>query len=469
MKLGSFEGMVRLTDEIAKADSNVEALLRRIERTVGEADKEIRFEKSDKEIKITASHLQALDGMPDAPESEAFGVFNKVKDVLHCGQPVYRSRGGVWLYFEGSEWFVDDSKYPGGGCRASPQSFLFSGRHDPSKDYPSNLSMNRNRLAGGNARVEEAPIAVNPPLGLDTEERIFQISTHANTWKTVDAYMAGFTWSEEKFSKSMDVPGLARHLAKVTNDIDDQFKTISGAYNDGKAQKTVTASRDTKAYGTTDLVDAFPPDLVENDDLVNTEHLTTVCIVLTQGQVAEFKGWYEGGGAKEKVIPRSFKPLLKGAADKDGMLMNRVIVFRDTVDEFVKQCKMKYGPNSARVYDYSADNYHDTIGVREAAAAAYVTGHRNLVEGGIALYSDLFIAWVHLKLLRVILEGTLRFGQGNVYACFAAPTKLEVARKDMKFALSCKTEPRSLEQQDEGAEEYHGYVSLSLSPLSISK
>jgi len=467
LKIGSFEGMVRLTDEIAKADANAESLLRRIERTVGEADKEIRFEKKDKEVRIKAQSLQAADGKCDAPESEAFGVFHKVKDVLHGGKALYRSRLGVWLYFEGDCWYVDDSKFAGEGCRE--QLYLFKGNHDSTKNLPTSLQMNRNRLASGSASIDEIPITTNPPLGLETEERVFQISTHPNTWKSVDAYMSGFKWAQDKFPTSMSVPEMARHFVKVTNDADENFKAISAAYNDGKAQKTVTASRATNSYGTTDLVDVFHPSKVENNDLVNTEHLTTVCIILAKGQDSEFANWYEGGGDAEKVIPRSFKALLKGEADKDGMLLFRVIVFRETAEEFVKQCKAKYGPNAARVYEYSVENYFETVGAREAAAAAYVIGHRNVVEGGILAYSDAFMIWAHLKLLRVIVEGTLRFGKGNVFACFAAPNRLDLARKDMKMHISAKSEPKAMDQQEEGQEDYHGYVSLNLSPLSISK
>merc|ERR1712007_26888 len=118
------------------------------------------------------------------------------------------------------------------------------------------------------------------------------------------------------------------------------------------------------------------------------------------------------------------------------------------------------------------------IADREIASANFFIAHRRLVEGGVRSFSDLLVSWVHIKALRLIVEGALRYGTQKkspnanatpkMSACILAPNANATtkARADLSQALGTQGD-RAMEGGDD-AEDYFPYVSVTLAPLSTS-
>jgi len=108
-KTGSFDALVKLSDEMAKTDGHMESVLRRVERSVTEADKELSFLPNQMLVHATVTQGSAPDGQKD-PNGYYFEVGK------YGEKPLYANLHGVWLYFHKNYWYVDASTAPGSGA-----------------------------------------------------------------------------------------------------------------------------------------------------------------------------------------------------------------------------------------------------------------------------------------------------------------------------------------------------------------
>jgi len=485
LKMGSFDTRVRLTDDMAKLDSNVEGMLRRVERVLTEADKDLPILKGSKQVKATASTTKK-DSTQSGPEFEE--MFFKVtkdasEDLLHDGKSLFMSYDGAyWIYYdkERDNWFIDGKKddndeLPAVGEGARNDTYIFrgvaeaGGNDKPPKAWEANFDLySKNSQAivqVEEGTVEELPLAVE-----DDGERDFKVQT--SSWVSVDTYLQGFSWDEFKCPSDRAVDDLCMYLVKKANEADENFKNVTVQYNEAKAKNTASSNRDTHLHATRELIDILSPGVVSevgddgSGDFVFTATVTTVLVVVPKGGEEDFDTFYQGEPA-EKVIPRSAKVLACGP-DKDGNLLYRVLIFRSTLEAFKKSCREnKY---ITRDYAFSKQGYDQIIAAREKLAAELIRKHRQLVHQGVVEYSNLMTIWTHLKVMRLAVEAQLRFGQKELVSCLFAPdpNRLKQCRDGLASILGSKQDTRMIDAGDEG-DEYFPYVSLGLSPLSTSK
>eukprot|EP00438_Fugacium_kawagutii_P029774 Skav217063 [mRNA] locus=scaffold208:299140:308663:+ [translate_table: standard] len=91
----------------------------------------------------------------------------------------------------------------------------------------------------------------------------------------------------------------------------------------------------------------------------------------------------------------------------------------------------------------------------------------------LASWSDVFVAWMHIKAMRVFVESVLRFGMPPSFATFILSPKGDptLARKSLAETLGKQagTMSTSMSETADGDDEFFPYVSLSFTPFAVNR
>lgn len=304
------------------------------------------------------------------------------------------------------------------------------------------------------------------------------------TEKRLDVFLReGFQWDEAKYPGQRSLQQNVEHLMAGVQKLDEDCRNHGQAYSDVKGQRTVVAKKVGVAYPTADLVDVLHPAVVQPGDFVETEHLTTVVVILNRGQDVEFKKWYQdpqvttsrtkdGVETKhvdeiegvETVIPGSlqqFTSLTEGAEDKDGNTVWRVVLFKSCKDKFASLARQN--KFTVRDFEYNPSALGELEKKRKETETETDEKLNTLKKFCKLAWSDVFNAWLHIKALRAFVECVLRNGKDSKtkFAGFVICPK--AVNPALREALARVIQGPGGDVSDEG-EEYFPYVSLGFAP-----
>lgn len=320
-------------------------------------------------------------------------------------------------------------------------------------------------------RLERQVLEIDPKAD-------FQIRSQRQ-WYPLQQYIRTWQWDEFKYPKSRSIQDNLTRLMSAVNTLDEEARSKAQQYNDMKTQTGALPKSDGGNLLTRDLIDVLTPDVVRSlpanpdEDFIETNHITTVVVILGRGAEAVFEGWYEC--STEHVVPRSARRL-QVPEDKDGMTVWRVVMFKTAVEAFKKACRTQ-GNGRYTVRDdfkYSRSTWEKLKQQRDAFEEDIKKTHKILRASSQAHWSDVMIAWMHLKAMRVFVEGVLRFGVPPCFASFIIspkPGQTLALRKVLADVLVQRPEHagKATEVAEADDEEYYAYVSLSLSPLVVER
>lgn len=302
----------------------------------------------------------------------------------------------------------------------------------------------------------------------------FCIKLRQQTQKPLD-YLKNWQWEEAKCPKTRTITENAVHIMNVVNRLDEEARGKTALYNDLKSQKGNLAKKEGVNLVGRELVDVLTPEEVTmkgsaDDDFIYTDHLTTVVVILPRGTDKEFLGAYER--LHENVVPRSAKCFPK-LGDKDGNSLWRVVMMRNCVDAFKRACReRRYW---ARDFEYSEESFTKIKDQRqnlEQQVKRQLDTVKNLYNSA---WSEVFVAWMHIKAMRIFVESVLRFGMPPRFGAFvvsvkSTPSTQSAARKALTdiLAKGSKAGPTDKKEGDD-EEEFFPYVSLSFVPLTAVK
>ena len=154
-----------------------------------------------------------------------------------------------------------------------------------------------------------------------------------------------------------------------------------------------------------DLGDIIYGKVDKKNFIASSRYLKNVLIIVPKNKIEAFEKIYESVG--EGVVPRSARDL--GVEDKDNNRLMRVIVMEYSADTFLVKCKQKIG-YAAKHFEYDEEKYQ-----RELEEAKVVEGKLNKLTGKLEKrcyysFSELYVASIHLKVMRTYIDGVLRFG-----------------------------------------------------------
>jgi V-type H+-transporting ATPase subunit C len=289
-------------------------------------------------------------------------------------------------------------------------------------------------------------------------------------------YLKTWQWDEAKYPKGRSVTDHLSFVTGVVNHIDEEARSKIAQYNDFKTQRGNLAQKDGANLTGKDLIDVLTPDVVKatngpDDDFIMTEHLVTVPIILPRGGEEEFLSTYET--MVENMVPMSARKFKgPGCEDKDGNTLWRVVMFKSAVEGFKKACRDKR--LQTRDFEYSQQNY-EKLKQQRSQTEDQVKRQREVVLGLFAAaWSDVLVAWMHIKAMRVFVESVLRYGMPPSFACYILSPKSDstAARKALADSLGKQVSAMSSkmgEDKGDADEDFFPYVSLSFTPFVVSR
>jgi len=296
--------------------------------------------------------------------------------------------------------------------------------------------------------------------------------------KKLSEYLATWQWDESKYPKNRQIQDNLTLLMSIVQKLDEEVRSKTGQFNEARTARSNIAKKEGASLATTDLVDLCTPEKVNmrghgNDDFIYTEHLTTVCVIVPRGAGKDFEAKYESFA--EGVVPMSAKHFA-GMDDKDGNSLWRVVLMKTDVDAFKKSCREKrFTP---RDFEYTETGYADLLQHRSQLEEQVGVMYNRVKELCQAAWSDVMVAWIHVKAMRVFVESVLRFGMPAQFGAYILSPKAGAqiaARKVLGEVLAASgrqagvSADKMTEAAAEEGEEYFPYISYSFVPFTAQR
>ncbi|KAF1526147.1 V-type proton ATPase subunit C 1, partial [Eudyptula minor] len=217
--------------------------------------------------------------------------------------------------------------------------------------------------------------------------------------------------SFKNYSSSLDnVPFL--FIFKGVNQIDNDLKSRASAYNNLKGNLQNLERKNAGSLLTRSLAD-----IVKKEDFVlDSEYLVTLLVIVPKLNYNDWVKQYET--LAEMVVPRSSNVLFE---DQDSYLCN-VTLFRKAVDDF--KHKAREYKFMVRDFQYNEEEMKADKEEMNRLSTDKKKQFGPLVRWLKVNFSEAFIAWIHVKALRVFVESVLRYGLPvNFQAMLLQPNK----------------------------------------------
>ncbi|XP_044910889.1 V-type proton ATPase subunit C 2 isoform X7 [Felis catus] len=256
------------------------------------------------------------------------------------------------------------------------------------------------------------------------------------------SFVTHFEWDMAKYPAKQPLVSVVDTLAKQLAQIETDLKSRTAAYN---TLKTNLENLEKKSMG--NLFTRTLSDIVSKEDFVlDSEYLVTLLVIVPKPSYAQWQKTYES--LSDMVVPRSTKLI---AEDNEGGLFT-VTLFRKVIDDFKtkakenkftvrefyydeKEIKREREELSRLLSDKKQQYQTSCVALKKGSStfpdhkvqvtplgnpdrpAAGQTDRERESEGegeGPLLrwlkvnFSEAFIAWIHIKALRVFVESVLR-------------------------------------------------------------
>ena len=246
------------------------------------------------------------------------------------------------------------------------------------------------------------------------ERQYFELEPHAhltieNPHKdiqeslSVESYLATFQWNDSKYPPSKPLAELAIMIEDNMKKFDDDIKAKTARFQESRNALSSLSKKEGGNLLNKDLADVLTPEIVSCDDFVNTEHLQTVCVILPRKDIKTWVSSYEL--LDNGVVPRSSKQF--EVTDKDDLTLWSVVIFKPSLDNFVSAAKEKRW--AVREFSFDPTTFSQQNVDREQAQMQFTVHKDQLEKSCKVLFSELYIALLHLKAMRVFSESVLRF------------------------------------------------------------
>ncbi|NXK51091.1 VATC1 ATPase, partial [Chauna torquata] len=238
-------------------------------------------------------------------------------------------------------------------------------------------------------------------------------------------YITRFQWDMAKYPIKQSLKNISEIIAKVSsldfffflifkgvNQIDNDLKARASAYNNLKGNLQNLERKNAGSLLTRSLAD-----IVKKEDFVlDSEYLVTLLVIVPKLNYNDWVKQYET--LAEMVVPRSSNVLFE---DQDSYLCN-VTLFRKAVDDF--KHKAREYKFMVRDFQYNEEEMKADKEEMNRLSTDKKKQFGPLVRWLKVNFSEAFIAWIHVKALRVFVESVLRYGLPvNFQAMLLQPNK----------------------------------------------
>ncbi|XP_058471858.1 V-type proton ATPase subunit C 1-B [Solea solea] len=228
------------------------------------------------------------------------------------------------------------------------------------------------------------------------------------------SYVTKFQWDKAKYPTALPLSSLADIINKDVSLVETELKFQSTAYNNVKAS---LQSLEYELDG--NLQTRSLNGIVRREDLVFSEYLTTLLVVVSRGNYLKWERTYES--LSDFVVPRSSRKL----HEEGESAVFSVTLFKRAVWEF----KAKAQQSKFTVREYSFDLEEAKQRERKQLSVHKKEQYGIFVRWLKVNYSEMFRAWIHLKALRVFVESVLRYGLPVSYQALLLQTERKHSQK----------------------------------------
>ncbi|XP_054709602.1 V-type proton ATPase subunit C 1-B-like [Uloborus diversus] len=272
----------------------------------------------------------------------------------------------------------------------------------------------------------------------------------------VSTYLTKFTWDMAKYPSRQPLLNISEIIQKQVQQIETDLKQKASSFN---SLKNSLQNLERKQTGS--LLLRSLGDLVKKEHFIlNSEYLTTLLVVIPSASSKEWERTYES--LAEYVAPRSSVKIYE---DNEHCLYN-VSLFTKSVEEF----KTKAREKKFIVRDFKYSEEELAAGKSQHAKLKMDKNKQlSLLFRWLKLnFSECFVAWIHLKALRVFVESVLRYGLPVNFCCMLlqplkSPKKLREVLNKIYSHLDSSLASGSIEDipgglSGFGVEDYYPYV-----------
>ncbi|XP_029396629.1 V-type proton ATPase subunit C 2 isoform X1 [Mus pahari] len=232
------------------------------------------------------------------------------------------------------------------------------------------------------------------------------------------SFVTHFEWDMAKYPAKQPLVSVVDTLAKQLAQIETDLKSRTATYSVLKANLENLEKKSTGNLFTRTL-----SDIVSKEDFVlDSEYLITLLVIVPKSSYTQWQKTYES--LSDMVVPRSTKLI---AEDNEGGLFT-VTLFRKVIEDF----KVKAKENKFIVREF----YYDEKEIkREREEMTRLLSDKKQQYGPLLRwlkvnFSEAFIAWIHIKALRVFVESVLRYGLPvNFQAVLLQPHKKSATKR----------------------------------------
>uniref|UniRef100_A0A671N3I1 V-type proton ATPase subunit C n=1 Tax=Sinocyclocheilus anshuiensis TaxID=1608454 RepID=A0A671N3I1_9TELE len=224
-------------------------------------------------------------------------------------------------------------------------------------------------------------------------------------------YVTRFQWDRAKYPTAQPLKTLADIISKQVSQVDTELKSSRAAYSHVNAS---IQSFERKTEGS--LQTRALTNIVKKEDLVlNSEYLTTLLVVVPRSKTYESMSKF--------VVPRSSRLLVE---DADAGIFT-ITLFKNVIRKLI--CVKSILVIISSLINFRIYMLFSKWPVKVSQES------RTFVCWLKVNFSEIFVAWIHIKVLRTFVESVLRYGlPASFQAILLQPSKKN--RKQLKQQLN---------------------------------
>lgn len=253
--------------------------------------------------------------------------------------------------------------------------------------------------------------------------------------------------------------------------IDNDIKSLNDNMTEVKNELNQLVKKDGSTLLTRDI-----SDLIHSDANIKPEHmfvevhktqfLSTIVAIVHKTKVDLFASQYERLVRDVEiaaVVPQSLKYL--GIEDKEGNQLFRFVCLTSQVDSVMNRGRQE--GHTFRKFTYDYQKYQDELKQKTVLETSYEQQKHQLASRCFYAFSELFIALMHLKVMRAFIDGVLRFGiPPRFYIGILKPAKgqekLVMAKLCETFADHAMREMYGSKEDTNDTEDFFPFVNIPL-------